>query len=652
MSQRTFLLILSLSLIQLPGCLAQELKKKSSSRPAKESYKSLQSRSSVDQASQLLREADDLKVKSPSDALDKVQDALAMSIAQKDAFNEGKCYVLLGEINEGIQEWKLALENYTRAHDKLSEENADSPEYKKALQGLGAMNLKIGMYNEALKYFQESLSLNLSRTERLDRQLDISEAYYQMGNYDQALKALDENTPSKKISSSRLVDSRVENQKAKIYARQNNFSLTKQAFQNSISNSAGQKLEPKAVQSLQDAKEDIANVLKKEEKYDDEISVRQQAVQFNLENKNAVEVAKDKVAIGQTLEKKGESEAALKETEEAVVIADTISNAKEQAKAYLALADLYQKNGRSQNALATYRKYAAAVSRSEKQNETRLLEKSELIKKQKDIEELTSSVSIGQRDYALEQQTVARQQLIIYGLLAIIAIIAVTSFFIYKNAMASKRANQLLALKSLRSQMNPHFIFNALNSVNHFIATQDERAANQFLSEFSMLMRLVLENSQQDFISLQKEQELLSLYLKLEHYRFRDKFDYEINLDPSLNAESIEVPPMLIQPYLENAVWHGLRYKDTKGKLSLRIKKENHNLVVEVCDDGIGRKKSAELKTENQKKHFSVGLKNIGERLTIINKLYKTNYHISVSDPKSGTGTEVKIYMPLHNHVN
>ncbi|MBI1767870.1 MAG: histidine kinase [Bacteroidetes bacterium] len=646
MSQRAFTLTLFLCLLQMQVCLAQERKK----AVKKESYKSLQSRSSVNQATQLLKEADNLKVNDPSSALDKVQEALAMSIAQKDAFSEGKSYVLLGEINEGIQEWKLALENYTRAHEKLGEENADSEQYKKALEGLGAMNLKLGIYNEALKYFQESLSLDLSRSERLDRQLDISETYYQMGNYDQALKVLNESPRSKVVDQS--YDTRVENQKAKIYARQNNLNLTRQAYQNSLNSAAGQKLEPKAVQSLQDTKEDIASVLNEEKKYDDEINVRQQAIKFNLENKNAVEVTKDKVAIGQTLEKKGESEAALKETEEAVTIADTISNAKEQAKAYLALADLYQKNGRTQNALATYRKYAAAVNRSEKQNEIRLTEKSELIKKQKDIEELTSSVSIGQRDYALEQQTVSRQRLIIYGLLGIIAIIGVTSFFIYKNAMASKRANQLLALKSLRSQMNPHFIFNALNSVNHFIATQDERAANQFLSEFSQLMRLVLENSQQDFISLQKEQEILSLYLKLEHYRFRDKFDYEINLDPSLNAESIEVPPMLIQPYLENAVWHGLRYKETKGKLSLRISKQDHNLVAEVCDDGIGRKRSAELKTENQKKHFSMGLKNIGERLVIINKMYKANYHVSVEDPKVGTGTEVKIYMPLRNHLN
>jgi len=130
----------------------------------------------------------------------------------------------------------------------------------------------------------------------------------------------------------------------------------------------------------------------------------------------------------------------------------------------------------------------------------------------------------------------------------------VTSYFIYKNAQASKRANQLLALKSLRSQMNPHFIFNALNSVNQFISQNDERAANKFLSEFSRLMRLVMENSQEDFISLQKEEEIISLYVKLEHYRFRDKFDFEITGLDKLEKETIEIPPMLIQPYIENAV--------------------------------------------------------------------------------------------------
>ena len=229
----------------------------------------------------------------------------------------------------------------------------------------------------------------------------------------------------------------------------------------------------------------------------------------------------------------------------------------------------------------------------------------------------------------------------------IILIVAVAAYFIYRSAQASKTANQLLALKSLRSQMNPHFIFNALNSVNHFVAQQDERTANKFLSEFSQLMRLVLENSQEDFIPLFKEQEILTLYLKLEHYRFRDKFDYEITIDETISTETLELPPMRIQPYIENAVWHGLRYKETKGKLELSIYNENGFLVVAIKDDGIGRKKSAELKTANQKKHRSTGLKNIQERLHIINKVYKTHYRGEISDLNEQGGTHVRIYIPI-----
>jgi tetratricopeptide (TPR) repeat protein len=617
-------------------------------KAGKESYKSLQSRSSVNEATRLLREANEIKISNPSLALEKVQDALGMSLAQRDIYNEGKCYILLGEINEGIQEWKLALENYSQAYQQLGSNYASSPEHKRALQGLGLMSLKLGFYSEALKYFQENLTFDLNSKEKTDRLLDISEVYFQMGNYDQALKVLDE-IPISKIADE-SVDTRIENQKAKIFVRKNDFGRTKDLFKNSLNSArAVKKLEPSANQSILDTKEEIANSLKENQKYDDEINIRQQAIDFNLENRNATEVAKDKIAIGKTLEIKGENTAALKEMEEAAAIADTLDNAREQAKTYLALANLYEKNGRPQSALSTFRKYSEAVKRSEAQNETRLMEKSELIQKQKDIEELTSVVSIGQRDETIERQTVFRQQLIIYGLLVIIAIIGATSYFIYKNARASKIANQLLALKSLRSQMNPHFIFNALNSVNQFISTQDERAANKFLSEFSLLMRLVLENSQEDFVSLQKEYEILSLYLKLEHYRFRDKFDYEMELDSQINAESLEVPPMLIQPYLENAVWHGLRYKDSKGKLSLRIQLQDQHLVAEIFDNGIGRKKSTELKTANQKKHFSMGLKNIGERLAILNKVYKTKYSVSVTDAKEGSGTEVKIYMPLRS---
>ncbi len=191
--------------------------------------------------------------------------------------------------------------------------------------------------------------------------------------------------------------------------------------------------------------------------------------------------------------------------------------------------------------------------------------------------------------------------------------------------------------------MNPHFIFNALNSVNNYIAKSDERSANRYLSEFSTLMRAVLENSEEDFIPLSKELELLELYVKLEHSRFPEKFDYEINIDNDIDIEAFQIPPMLLQPYIENAIWHGLRYKENKGMLQIAIRRKNMDLIeIEIVDNGIGRKKSAELKTKNQKKQKSKAMGNIKKRIAILNEMYKDKVAVMVSDlQKDKTGTSV-----------
>lgn len=616
-----------------------------------DSYERYKSKSSINNADRLLKEADAYKKNNPDEALNKVKEALGLSIAKGDDLNEAKCYLLIGEINENIAEWKLALENYMRAYEKLKGAFSSSAEYRRTLQGLGNTTLKLGSFQESLNYFQQLLTMRLSSEEKKERQLDVSEVYYQMGNYDEALKALDNITVTKIADAS--FDSRVQNQKAKIYARTNELGKTKDIYENSVNTlRANKTIDKEGEKSLQNAKEEIVDVLREQKRYDDEIDLRKQSIQLNLESKNLVEVTKDKVEISKTLSAKGENTAALREIEEAALLADTLDNPREQANAFLALADLYQRNGKNIQALSAYRRYSEAVTASEKLIERELTERSGLIRQQRDIEELTKNVSIGQREETIERATVFRQQLVIYGLLIIVLISGVTSYFTYKNALASKVANQLLTLKSLRGQMNPHFIFNALNSVNHFIAQKDERTANKFLSEFSQLMRLVLENSQEDFIPLQKEQEILALYLKLEHYRFRDKFEYEIETDKDINIEAIEVPPMLIQPYIENAIWHGLRYKETKGKLSLHLRQDSGNIVVEIRDDGIGRKRSSELKTENQRKHNSTGLKNIDERLLIINKVYKTKYRVTIEDLESNTGTRVNIYLPMNMQKN
>ena len=622
MIKRLFFLAFFAMLIARP-CIGQK---------EKESYKkSLSSRTSVEE---LLKKAEALKVVNPDAALDKVQQALAICVAQGDEFNEGRAYILLAEVNEGISEWKLAYENYRRAKGKL-ETRTNSPEYVTTLRGLGNMCVKLHDYTSALQYYQQALTLRLSSANRTEFTIAVSEVYYQMKSYEEALNVLDSASQSHNTQNPQF-----ENQCRKIDVRLNGVDKNQQLYSSALKTiRSGNKVSPQEQQSVQQTKDEIVSVLQQNKLYDEEIHLRRQSIEFNTRLNNLAEVSKDRVAISKSLDAKGETSAAIKEGEEAERIVTTIDNPLTEASAFLSLAGLYEKNGQTNKALSAYKKYSQAITRKEAQSESRLSEKSELIRKQKDIEEYTKDVSIG-------QQTVFRQQLVIYGLLGIILIIGVTSFFIYKNARASTLANRLLALKSLRGQMNPHFIFNALNSVNQFISQQDERTANQFLSEFALLMRLVLENSQEDFIPLQKEQEILFLYLKLEHHRFRDKFDYEIKVDENVNAEAIRIPPMLIQPYIENAVWHGLRYKNEKGKLLLHFYRQNGHLVAEITDDGIGRQRSAELKTENQKKHTSTGLKNIEERLAIINKVYHLNYRVHIEDRKNN-GTQVSVYLPV-----
>jgi tetratricopeptide (TPR) repeat protein len=599
-----------------------------------------------EKSEELLDEAELLKDQNTTEALNRVQEALATSIAKKDAFNEARCYLLIGEINSGIREWKLALSNYNNAYQIFSLNYKKTDEYKRALYGLSLSHMELDNVELALDFAAMALKSAGSDEEHNKLQLHLSEIYYRQKNYSASLRALNAIRPSKIKNPS--LDLSMESQRAKIYAQMQDFEKAQQSYDNSLNTARGLPAPSTSNTAIQTNKEEIAGVLREQKRYDDEIVFRNKSIDYNLETENFAEVSKDKVELSKAFEAKGEPRAALREIEEAAAIAENVNDPAEQANAFKTLAELYDKRGRSDDAIKAYRRYTEAVIKKDARNESLLAIRDVILKKQDDIEAVAKQLNIATREEDIEQGTMFRQQLVIYGLLLIMLIIIVTSWFIYKGAVASKTANQLLALKSLRSQMNPHFIFNALNSVNHFIARQDERTANKFLSEFSLLMRLVLENSQEDFIPLQKEQEILALYLKLEHYRFRDKFDYTIDIDPKINVEALSVPPMLIQPYIENAVWHGLRYKESPGHLNLSFKKDGKNVLVEIADDGIGRQKSAAIKTDNQKKHNSTGLKNIRERLAILNKVYKANYKVVIDDLADGSGTRVRIFLPAN----
>ena len=270
---------------------------------------------------------------------------------------------------------------------------------------------------------------------------------------------------------------------------------------------------------------------------------------------------------------------------------------------------------------------------------------------QKDKEMSNNTINYLMRESELKEDLVGVQKIMIYILSMVIVLGIITLIYIVRVSKQRRIANQQLALRSLRSQMNPHFIFNALNSVNSFISISDERAANRFLAEFSTLMRTVMENSEHDFIPLTKELEIVKIYLELEHFRFKDKFSFQLNIDKSLDEEAYVLPTMLIQPYIENAIWHGLRYKEEKGELIVSFAEKDGKLKVCIQDNGIGRAKSQEIKTKNQKKSKSLALRNIGERVELFNNLHRIKVEVSVTDLlDDGTGTLVELIIPQPKH--
>jgi hypothetical protein len=305
------------------------------------------------------------------------------------------------------------------------------------------------------------------------------------------------------------------------------------------------------------------------------------------------------------------------------------------------LDSLYRTEGKKDLSLALYKEFLILLPE--------LVGKDSSLIDNKIIQETEEKLKALQEEKALKDDLIKRKNRFNYWLIGslvlLISFIGVILYLLKKARIKNKQ----IALQSLRREMNPHFIFNSLNSINQFIANNNELAANQYLTKFSTLMRRVMENSKDDFVLFSKEIELLQNYLDLEKSRFTDKFDFKIEIDDKLFAsEELHVPGMLIQPYIENAIWHGLRYKDEKGLLQLSFLQTNNNIQIVIEDNGVGIAESKKSKTINQQKQQGRGISNTLERIKILNELYRHNITCVVEDKVAPAhGVKVLLTIPI-----
>lgn len=218
--------------------------------------------------------------------------------------------------------------------------------------------------------------------------------------------------------------------------------------------------------------------------------------------------------------------------------------------------------------------------------------------------------------------------------------------------MSTKQKMADVEMQALRAQMNPHFIFNCLNSINRYIVKSDQATASLYLTRFAKLIRLILDNSNSKNVTLSNELEALKLYIEMEALRFDKKFSYRITLDQNISPDSLELPPLIIQPYVENAIWHGLLHKDAGGQLLIHISLLNETMLVcEIEDNGVGREKAKEMKSKSATSRKSLGMKLTEDRLALLNKHAELNASIEIIDlvMENGDagGTKVIIKIPV-----
>ena len=573
-----------------------------------------------------------------------VIDALDNSSSIK---NNATAHELLGDIYTYWKQFDLAVTSF-----KISLQNQENNSVKLKLAKAYMENKN---YQESIDVYLNIKERKLSNYEKITRFEGLGDTYKKIKEFDKAIENYNKGLDIAKKKNITPKETDLNSKIAETLAEEGKIAQAKGFFDNSLKLAERENPKRAVEEQVKAAEFNGYN-----SNFTDEIKLRKQAInsiqENNLDslltNESPLTIQKQNYKIGNAYVLQQNYAEAIPYLEKSIEEADKREDLVVKKDATRVLSDVLISSGKFEEAKAAFDAYKSTVDELyiKKEQEIFLAARfsRNLTEKQNRIVSLESQRVLNESKYQLAEEQNKNQKIIIYSLIGGLILLLIAGVFMYKYIKQQKLANNLLALKSLRSQMNPHFIFNALNSVNSFIASNDERTANKYLVDFSFLMRAVLENSEEDFIPLQKEIELIELYTKLEHFRFQDKFTYDIEVSPEVNVDQFEIPPMLLQPYIENAVWHGLRYKKEKGHLHIKfLPKNDSEIYIEIIDNGIGREQSKSLKTDNQKKQNSKGMNNIKKRVSILNDMYKDKVDVTISDvQKEGdVGTKVVVLL-------
>ncbi|KGL62619.1 tetratricopeptide repeat protein [Polaribacter sp. Hel1_85] len=539
--------------------------------------------------------------------------ALNISVKIKDTLSEVKILNSLGSVYRRQDDIRNALNYHQQALDKAIRIKNPKVSIKKSISisenSIGNIYIALKQYKLALNEFSKSIVMQKELGHKLGLAINhqnIGNAHEELGDLDKALQNY-----HKSLS-----------------------------YNNQINSKIGSII----------CGYSIANVLIKQKKYEQAFVTVDTVLQIAIKEK-------DKYYLSNTYNTLGLAQLNLNKLDEAKNSLTTALNIATDfnvhtivVRANENLALLYDKKKNYKKAYSFYKK--AKEEDAKTFNERNLLYVSELISKY-DKEHSENLIKDLAKKNEIAQLQITRNRNLWIMALSIFALIAVVVFSIDKQK-GLKNEKRILSLKqdALRSQMNPHFMFNALNSIKLYIIENDQKKATSYLNKFSKLMRKILEASSIQETTLAEEIETMNLYMSIENIRFSNEIDFTINADPSLNLETIKIPPLVLQPFLENSLWHGLSSKKEDKKMTIQISKLSSDYIqIDISDNGIGRKASAKIKAEKSINRKSVGINLTNERLTNFSKNLRNDYSIIykdlVDENNNALGTKIIIKLPI-----
>lgn len=556
----------------------------------------------------------------------------------------GTCYYFKGEYNEAINYY---LESLNR-----SKKSKNSLDIAKAQQNLAMVYAQLGSFVDAQKYFEQSLLIyeNLNYKSGIANVLNnIGSIYNEQKRYKDAIVVLLKALKIYESQNSKINIASVLNNIGQTYEYLNDYAKTKEYYLKSL----------KICEEL-DNKQGVVRLLYSFGALEENQNKPHEAlVYYEKSIALATQIKFDKITARILL---GMSNCynllraykqSLQYANEALEIASKNNDYTDIKDCYELLSIIHESCGDYKSSLLFSRKYYqfkdSLLGEKEKRELNTLQIKYDTQRKEREIEKLEQLSQI-------QELQLTRDRYSLYGLSAVIALVTIIALLvIQRNRLRNERKSVQMEQKLLRSQMNPHFIFNALGAIQSFIQKNKSEEATNYLSKFARLVRLILENSRMDYVSLGKEVKTLENYLQLQQLLFENGFDYTITVDEKIDQENICIPPMLAQPFIENALKHGIAPNQAKGNIHISFKSVNNLILFEVTDNGIGIQKAMELKNINNKDHKSLATEITNERLYNFNKNNKRKIDITIEELKNKMndviGTKVTFEIPFRYAV-